>query len=289
MIGQITILAPGLLGASLGAAVFQRKIAREVVIWARREETRNICREMDWCARAEDTVASAAEGADLVVVCAPVSAIPGLVGDCLPVLDAHALVTDVGSTKAEICQEIARLFPQETRFIGSHPMAGSEKSGLEYADADLFVDRCCLVTRARAGEVTGDGEQRIVSFWESVGMNAAIVDPEEHDTVVAQISHLPHALASILAAQLSRKPEHWKSFCGSGMRDTTRIAAGNPDMWMDIFEQNRAAVVTALKEFRSELDTFIEQLESAHDRELRETLEKGKAFRQQLDSPENVH
>jgi prephenate dehydrogenase len=289
MFGQITILAPGLLGASLGAAVFQRKIAREIVVWARREETRNICREMDWCTRAEDSVAAAAEGAELVVVCAPVSAIPDLVEDCLPVLHADALVTDVGSTKMAICREIGRRFPQETRFVGSHPMAGSEKSGLEYADAELFVGRCCLVTRANTSDPIGKKEQRIVRFWESVGMNVSIVSPDEHDTIVAQISHLPHALASILAAQLSQKPEAWKSFCGSGLRDTTRIAAGNPDMWMDIFEQNRESVVAALTEFRWELDDFIQKLESARDGELRDTLERGKAFRQQLDSNDNVN
>lgn len=283
MFGQLTIIAPGLLGASLGAAVFQRKIAREIVVWARREETRRICVETDWCTRAEETVAGAAKGADLVVVCAPVSAIPGLVGECLPVLSADALITDVGSTKAAICGEIARQFPHETRFIGSHPMAGSEKSGLEYADADLFVDRCCMVTRGQAGDAGGEAEGRIVRFWESVGMKVAMVEPEEHDMIVAQISHLPHALASVLAAQLARKPEAWRLFCGAGLRDTTRIAAGNPDMWMDIFEQNREPVVAALKEFHGEIGEFIRKLETSRNSELRETLERGKIFREQLD------
>lgn len=281
MFKQITIIAPGLLGASLGAAVRARKLAERVVIWARREETREQCLRLDWCDAVEADVGAAARGSALVVICAPVEAIPQLAKAAAATLSAGSLITDVGSTKAEICAALVGALPGGVEFVGSHPMAGSEKSGLEHADAELFDGRCCLVTPAEGNTESAIGQ--VQAFWRAVGMETHLLNPKLHDQVVAELSHLPHVLASVLAAYLSRNPAEWRAFAGGGLRDTTRIAAGSVPMWMDILRQNREAILRSLDGFRADLDVFAEALKSADESQLKDVLESGQSFRKDLD------
>lgn len=280
MFRQVSILAPGLLGASLGWAVRNRRVAERVTVWARREATREACRGLQWCDAVYSDPVEACGGADLVVVCAPVGAIAGLVRQVVPQLADESLVTDVGSTKLEICRALAE-GKAATHFVGSHPMAGSEKSGLWNADPDLFEGRTCMVTPLPThAEASVD---RIEAFWRALGMKVQRVSPDEHDAIVAAVSHLPHALASVLAAHLGRKKPDLACFAGAGLADTTRIAAGNPEIWMDIFRQNRTAVLESLKHFGKDLERMIEMLELSSEEPLRQLLNDGRAFRENLE------
>lgn len=286
MFKQITILAPGLLGASLGAAVRERQLSESVAVWARRAETRERCRPLAWCDHVYEHVADAASGADLVVICAPVDAIPGLALEAAAAMPAGGLLTDVGSTKRELCDAVLAHLPKAVDFVGSHPMAGSEKSGLEFADANLFRGRCCLVTPDDRNR--GDAVERTVDFWRAVGMTVYRLDPGEHDRVVAELSHLPHVLASLLAAHLDDKDPTWRAFAGTGLKDTTRIAAGNPAMWMDILRHNRAAIAESLVGYRQQLEHFERLLSEGRDDEIAAVLEAGQRFRQQLDQSDEL-
>lgn len=281
MFKQITIIAPGLLGASLAAAVKSRRLAERLVVWARRAETREQCAGLDWCDAVYSSVAEAAAGAGLVVVCAPVEAIPPLAKEAAAAMAAGGLVTDVGSTKAEICDELVGELKEGVEFVGSHPMAGSEKSGLEHADSSLFEKRSCLVTPAQGN--TEEAVGRVRDFWQAVGMSVHCLEPALHDQVVAELSHLPHVTASVLAAYLDRNPRQWATFAGGGLRDTTRIAAGSVPMWMDILRQNRTAILQSLGGFQLELKTFASMLEKGDEDGLRRFLESGKSFRERLD------
>ncbi|MFO7725388.1 MAG: prephenate dehydrogenase/arogenate dehydrogenase family protein [Oceanipulchritudo sp.] len=198
-----------------------------------------------------------------------------------PSLEKESLVTDVGSTKSRLCRISARLVPDFSAFVGSHPMAGSEKSGMDHARSDLFRGRACLVTPTE--EASPEAVDRLVRFWRDLGMEVTSLSPEKHDEIVAHLSHLPHLLASLLCLQLSRTPVIWRPLCGNGLRDATRIAAGSPDIWRSIFEENREELLRALDGFEAELARMRSHLHNGEWMRVRQLLEKGKAYREDLD------
>lgn len=277
---QITVLGPGLLGASLLMAVKQRKLSKATRVWARRPEVLQHCLNAGLCDGADATPEAAVRNADLVIICTPVSHIQDLLKVIAPCLKSGALVTDVGSTKDSICTTAAAHVPSHATFIGSHPMAGSEKSGLEHATPNLFEDRTCFVTPT--ADIAADKVATICSFWEQLGMNTAVVSPAEHDAITAHISHLPHLLASSLAAYLAGKNPAWAKHCGNGLRDTTRIAAGSPDMWQQIFAGNQPELLAALDGLLADLHEWRQELATHNYPALLQRLETGKSFRDSL-------
>jgi len=301
MISQLSIIAPGLLGASVAQAAHERSIAKRVSIWARREEVRHQISRQPWCNDAPETLAEAvayraeaavaSEAPSLVVIAAPVTHIVPLVRELAPHLPAGAIVTDVGSVKGEICRAahatLAQLAPH-AHFVGSHPMAGSEKTGWEHAQADLFEGRTCFVTpltetdRQATSAATLAATETVAAFWRALGSKVIRVAPDTHDEIVAHISHLPQALASTLCAALGRKNAAWHTYAGGGLRDTTRIAGSDPQLWRTIFEQNREAVLRALDHFEAELRGFRDALAAEDYDAVTDTLARGQHYRQQF-------
>jgi len=277
---QITILAPGLLGASLGMATHRFSLAERVHVWARRPEARLLCAEKRWCDVAFADPGESVKGSDLVVVCTPVDRIVEMVERIASSLQADCLITDVGSTKSRICRHCVHAIPSTVSFVGSHPMAGSEKSGLDHARADLFEQRACLVTPLE--ETPSEPVEQVVRFWRALGMEVTSMSPEKHDEIVAHISHLPHLLASVLCSQLSQKPSLWQAFTGKGLTDSTRIAAGSPEIWKSIFEENREELLRAISDFESELAEMRAHLHNGEWPLVRQLLERGKAYREGL-------
>ncbi len=280
MFEQTTILGPGLLGASLAMAAKERGLTHRVAAWSRSSSTRAKCRGAGWCDRVAESPAEAVAGGDFVVLCTPVATIVPLLREVAPGLAPGALVTDVGSTKGGIVRQAATLSGKDFNFVGSHPMAGSERTGMEHARATLFEGAICFVTPlAHTAEAP---VARIAAFWEALGMSVSRVDPDLHDRIVAQVSHLPHLLASTLCAHLAARDPEWGRFSGSGLRDTTRVAAGDPALWRQIFAENRTAVREALDGFGDALASFRRALEEEDDEEVERLLETGKRFRDAL-------
>lgn len=277
---QITVLGPGLLGASLLMAVKQRNLCNSTRAWARRPETRRRCLESGLCDSVDEDPAEAVRGSDLVIACTPVAHIPDLLRSIAANIQADALVTDVGSTKAAICADATHLFPGGAVFVGSHPMAGSEKSGLEHADPRLFEGRPCFVTPTTTTPATA--VTAVSRFWTQLGMQVTVTSPSEHDAITAHISHLPHLVASTLAAFLAGKDPNWACHAGNGLRDTTRIAAGDPLLWQQIFSSNRAEVLAALDGLVDQLASWRRELADGDFEALRSRLETGKTFRDSL-------
>ena len=227
MLQQITILGPGLIGASLAMAVKKHAIAKEIVVWARNPESRTKCSQQSWCDKVFETPEEAVVDSDLVVLCTPVQTILPLLEQIRAKLMKSALISDVGSTKEVICngaQQVLKGYP--VNFLGAHPMAGSDKTGMAHARPDLFKNAACILTPL-PNTPPADIE-RLRAFWESIGMIVSIHSPQAHDQIVAHVSHLPHILASALCAYLAEKTDKWHTLSGSGLRDTTRIAAGDP-------------------------------------------------------------
>ncbi|MEM7791480.1 MAG: prephenate dehydrogenase/arogenate dehydrogenase family protein [Verrucomicrobiota bacterium] len=282
MLRQISIIGPGLLGASLSLAAKKHRLAERVVAWSHRAETRANCLAKKICDAVEETPEQAVIGSDLVVLCTPVNTIIPLLEKIQSSLDSDAILTDVGSTKSQICRQAQGIEMKHTAFIGSHPMAGSDQRGMENAHADLFCGATCFVTPL--DNAPSDDVQRLVAFWEGIGMQIQITSPEIHDEIVAHISHLPHAIAAVLSKFLGEKNPEWAQFAGGGLRDTTRIASGNPGLWKQIFDQNREEVIRAIEGFEDRLHRFKASLLNEEFSEIQRILQQGKHFRDGLSS-----
>lgn len=280
---RLAILAPGLLGASVAQAARHYGAAREIVLWARRPETRLQLRNQPWCDRVADEPAEAVRDADLVVLCAPVDRIAPLAAQIAPALAPGALVTDVGSVKGDICRLAHAALAPAAHFIGAHPMAGSEKTGWEHARPDLFVRRTVFLTPLP--ETDARAAERVAAFWSALEADVATLAPDEHDEIVAHISHLPQVLASTLCAALGRRDARWRNYAGNGLRDTTRIAGSDPRLWRGILEQNRDEVLRALRTYQDELHGLERALANRDWFEVQSILERGKVHRDQLRPP----
>ncbi|MBE35910.1 MAG: prephenate dehydrogenase [Opitutaceae bacterium] len=277
MFNQITILAPGLLGASVARAVSARGLAKRVIIWARRPEVRVQLDELSWCHATAETPEEAVAESDLVIIAAPVDCIVRLTQQIAPHLAANAIVTDVGSVKGEISRLGHVALNGKAHFVGSHPMAGSEKTGWANGDPELFTKRTCFVTPLP--DTNPGAVETAVRFWHDLGSEVVTMSPDAHDEIVAHISHLPHVLAATLCAYLQRKDHSWRNYAGGGLRDTTRIAASDAKLWRTILEQNRDEVLRAISEFQDELQSLHSALSNRDYHEVATRLERGSNYR----------
>ncbi len=283
---RAVIVGVGLLGGSIGLALRARKLAKYVVGISPRGSSLASAIELGAIDSASTTFATACRGADLAIVCTPVQSIAEHVQQCFQTMPADSLITDVGSTKESIVAAIDRTEARRN-FVGSHPLAGSEKSGVEHARENLFNNKLVVVTPA---EQTVGANQELVSrqtqlteaveiLWQSLGARTLNMSPRAHDAAVAQISHLPHLLASALAAAT---PSDLLPLAASGWCDTTRVAAGGVLLWRQILEDNRHPVIAALEGFSSQLDEWLTALRNNDGQKLEALLLEGKQKRDAL-------
>lgn len=275
----VTIVGVGLLGGSLGLALKERGLARRVLGVGRRPETLETARARGAIDSAVDSIADAAPQSDLIVLCTPAAGVPEYLDRIRPFCGKHTAVTDVASTKAEICRHARKAWADPYRFVGSHPMAGSEKFGPEYASSDLYAGSVCFV-EAQDGHAQ-DAYDTVVRLWESVGAHVVPVDPAEHDRFVARTSHAPHILAAVLAKLVEGDPR-LRPFAGRGYRDMTRIAEGRPEIWRDICLTNRDAIAEALSEARTTIDAVLHAIAENDGDALERFFEEGRDARRGL-------
>jgi len=247
---RIAVLGLGLLGGSVALAARRAGIAGTLAAAGRRRAPLEQALRRGIVDQIGD-VATTVSGADLVVLCSPVGAMPALLEAAAPHLRAGTLVTDVGSIKGALAERLPGLLPRGVRYVGAHPMAGSHRSGVEHASADLFDGACCVVT-PQAGAAQPDVD-RIVGFWRSLGARVTLRSPADHDIDVAWVSHAPHALAFAFAHSLMQAPPSAGELAGSGFRDFTRIARSDGEMWSEILDTNRKALAGPLHAFSRSL------------------------------------
>ncbi|MEX0712361.1 MAG: prephenate dehydrogenase/arogenate dehydrogenase family protein [Pirellulales bacterium] len=276
---SVAIVGVGLIGGSIGLGLRDRGLARQVVGIARREASLRVAKRMGAVTKGTLDLARGVNGAELVIVCTPVARIAADARASAEVCRQGGLITDVGSTKAEIVAALDGALSREVRFLGSHPLAGSEKSGPAAAAADLFVDRTVVVTPTRA--TRKEDLASLEAFWTALGARVIRMSPEAHDRALAATSHLPHLAASALAACT---PQGDLGLTASGWVDTTRVAAGDPELWQQIFMSNRANVLTALARYEKVLDSLRRCLEQGNKRKLTAILQEGKQKRDALAS-----
>jgi prephenate dehydrogenase len=283
---NVVIVGVGLIGGSIAAAIKLRGVARRVIGIGRDQARIQAARSAGLIDEAALDVAAVIDQANLVIFCTPVDR---LVQDIRSAVASPAasqnspksnsntslLLTDVGSVKASICSALTDI----PAFVGSHPIAGSHRHGFEAADANLFERRLCVVTPVASSTEAQIG--RLERFWHAIGMRTIRKSPEDHDAALAMTSHLPHVAAAAIASTLAAEN---RPFVGSGFKDTTRIAAGNPDLWTGILMNNSGAVIEGIDRLQGLLGEYRHALETANTAEVGRLLLDAQQTRSSLDA-----
>jgi prephenate dehydrogenase len=280
---NITILGGGLLGGSLALALAALdNPPKNIRLWARKPETVGVALKIGIPDATAD-LALAVQDADLIILAVPVGSMAALVSSALNAgLPAGCVITDVGSVKGVPHRQISPLLVgQPIVFIGSHPMAGSERNGLAASTADLFQNAACLLTNDDGA--AAEQAEAVERFWQAIGCRTTWLSAAAHDQLVARISHLPHLIAASAARVCLKDPSDGR-FGGGGLRDTTRVAAGNPDMWAEIVTENREALIGLLHESIDDLRQVLGHLESGDPAQAQQWLSLAKERRDPLNS-----
>ena len=273
---KITVFAPGLIGGSVALASSHFFPKAKIAVWTRRSQSLPSIRSA--LPKAEvGTEISLAQSSDLVVLAAPPAALPELVRSILPYLSPGTLVTDVSSVKDSVENKVAPLLQGKARWIGSHPMAGSEDSGISAARTGLFQNAPVILTPTSSTPSTTTADAS--SFWQALGARVLTMTPQSHDEQVARISHLPHFISSALVMAAGKKS---LPLAGPGYRDTTRVAAGPSKLWTEILLENRREILAALKDFRNSVDGLATALDRGDAQSLEKILDEAAKIRRTL-------
>jgi prephenate dehydrogenase len=293
VIARLGLIGCGLIGGSLAAALraagavgqHRGPGAGGIVGYDRDARRVEAARALGLVDEIADSAAAAARGAEVVVLAVPVGATAQVCATIAGAVSEARLITDVGSTKLDVVAAAEAALPDAARFCGAHPMAGTERSGPEYADAQLFNKRLCLMTPT---ERTGaDALARCEALWRAVGARPLRVAAAQHDRVMAWVSHLPHAAAFALAAAVGSVADEVSGLSGGGFADTTRIAASDPAMWRDVFLANRAPLLVALDTLQAELAALRQAVTDGDGDAIAALVERARAGRARVMTDSN--
>ncbi len=274
---RVTIIGLGLIGGSLALAIKEKKLAKEVVGVSRRKSTINQAIKNKIVNFATLDLEEGVKDSDFVIIAAPVFKIVEIAKRVAPFLKNGAILTDAGSTKRYIVEKIEKAGLKGAYFIGSHPIAGSERSGIKFADKGLFKGAYCILTETK--NTNPKALLKIKRFWEELGMKVMVMPVETHDILLSKISHLPHAVAVSLVNSIGRKGI---DIAAGGFKDTTRITSGEPELWRDIFFTNRENLIRDINILKKELSKIEAALKSNNSRNLLGLLNRAKSVRDSL-------
>lgn len=280
--GRIAIFGPGLIGGSVAMALQARRPGIRVTVWGRQPDQLRSILERGLAGRVETDPVLAAKDASLVVLCTPVGAMAGIAEAIAPHLPPDAAVTDAGSVKLPVTAKLESILGP--RFVGAHPMAGSERSGLGAARSGLFEGAPCIVTPTAITD--REALRRTEAFWISLGARITEMPPAEHDRLVARISHLPHAIAfALVNLVVDTLPKGSQDLAGGSFRDATRVAASDPSLWTGILTENRTETAAALREMAKLLKSMATALGEEKPDSLLDFLARAKQHRDSLPLP----
>ncbi len=274
---KVAIIGVGLIGGSLGKALKKKGLAKEVVGSSRRKEALAQAVKDQAIDVGTHDVKKAVVNADLVVLATPVSVVPAMLSMIAPLLKKSCIVTDVGSTKVSIVTAAHQALQNPSMFVGSHPLAGSEKKGVEFSSDALFQNSTCIVTPL--DETNRSALDRVKRMWAAIGAEVKILSPEEHDKTLAYVSHLPHITAYTLMGIMK---QDILQYGAGGLKDTTRIAASTPQVWSDICFANGRNIIDAIDDFVHGLSTIRKAISESDEKSLLECFKEGKANRDKL-------
>ena len=282
---RLALIGIGLIGSSVARiAMDKREIAAEVVANARTQATLDRVLELGIADHVELDPAKAVQGADCVMLCAPVGAYAALAEAIAPHLAPGAIVTDVGSTKQSVIRDVGPLIPAGVHFVPAHPVAGTEYSGPDSGFTTLFQGRWCLLTPPPGTDAAA--VEKISELWRRCGSMVESMEPAHHDRVLAIVSHLPHLLAFTICNTAEGLEDESRQevlkFAASGFRDFTRIAASDPVMWRDIFLNNREALLEMLARFMEDAQAMARAVRWGDPSFIEDSIQRGRVIRRNL-------
>jgi len=277
---KITIIGVGLLGGSIGLAARKNRVAKEIAGFVRGAKNISDCEKFGATDFATTDLLAAVSNSDLIILCTPLAQMLPLAKQFLPALKRGAIVTDVGSVKAGVVRELETLVQKSgAHFVGGHPMAGAEKTGVAAARENLFENAVCVLTPTKKSNASA--VRKLEQFWQSLGARVLKLDAAQHDLLVSRSSHLPHVVAATLANLVLNpaNPKTQAQLCATGFRDTTRIASGSPEMWRDIALANRKNLSRSVDAFVAELKKLQSALKSGEAKALEKIFATAKSRR----------
>ena len=282
---RLALLGVGLIGSSVARIARERgDLAAEIVVNARTQKTLDRVMELGFADRVELDPAKAVEGADCVMLCAPVGAFADLAERIAPSLMPGAVLTDVGSTKQSVIRDVGPLVPEGVHFVPAHPVAGTEYSGPDAGFVTLFQGRWTLLTPPPGTDP--DAVEKVAELWRRCGSMVESMEPAHHDRVLAIVSHLPHLIAFTICGTADDLADESRqevvNFAASGFRDFTRIAASDPVMWRDIFLNNRYAVLEMLQRFMEDAQAMARAIRWGDAAYIEDKVERGRKIRRSL-------
>ncbi len=291
---RLVIIGLGLIGSSVARVGMEgRALCRELVAYDRDPAVRERVQALGIADRVAGTLAEAVEGADLVMLAAPVGAFAAIASEMAPHLSAGTIVTDVGSTKVSVIRDVAPLLPANVHFVPGHPLAGTEYSGPDSGFSTLFKGRWCLLTPPPG--VDAVAVEKVAELWRRCGSMVEVMEPAHHDRVLAIVSHLPHLIAFTIcgtADDLATEGDRGTGdaanhsevlkFAASGFRDFTRIAASDPVMWRDIFLNNREALLEMLARFTEDAQAMAKAVRWGDGAYIEDKIQRGRGIRKGL-------
>lgn len=281
---KITIIGLGLMGGSLAWALKKSRRVGEVFGVDLDEKTLDYALREGIIDDGSKEIEKGVSQSDLIVIATYVGIIPKVAKSIISLVSKGTIITDVGSVKGKIVNEIEELLPSHLYFVGGHPIAGTERSGVWASDLRLFNGKRCILTPTL--KTHPEALAKVKSLWESVGARVFTMDAETHDRVFSFVSHLPHLVAYALVNSVAsqRVLNNMLDFAGGGLRDYTRIGASSPEMWSDIFLMNRDNVLESIREFKKSLERIEELVAGENLIELREELNRAVRIKQNMDN-----
>jgi prephenate dehydrogenase len=278
---KVTVIGVGLLGASFAKACKGRRLVDQITGYGRNSENLRKAKDLKIIDNYSGDLSEAVSDADLVLLCTPVSTIVPLIQKLVSQLAPGTIITDVGSVKESVVHRADKLIPEDIFFVGSHPIAGGENSGLDSSTASLYQGAKCIVTPTEKTDKTA--LKKIYALWHALGMNVISLSAEEHDFIFGAVSHLPHIVAYALMNTLGdlKTPSNLEvtKFSGAGLRDITRIASSDPVMWRDICLSNRKHSLNLINRFQNKLEEIRNTIERGDGQELEKEFMAANKYR----------
>jgi len=275
---KVTILGVGLIGASFALAMRKHGLCNEIAGHGRKEDNLIRAKEKGIIDSFDLDPSKACAGADLVLFSVPVGSFVDLLTKIKGALKKNAIVSDAGSVKGRLVRDMEILMPEGVHFVGAHPIAGSDRSGIDSAGADLFKGAKCIITPT---EKTGEEAlAKITALWQTFGSVIKIMNPDEHDRIYAVVSHLPHLIAYEIMNTVADMDASYLAFSGQGFKDTTRIASSAPELWRDICLLNKDFILESLEIFKRNIDRASQYLRDSDAESIERDFRKARTLRE---------
>jgi prephenate dehydrogenase len=276
---KVAIIGMGFMGGSLGFDLNRLKTCGSIMGIGRNEARLKRAKQKKACTHVTRHFEEGVRGADLVVISLPVLLIPAVFARIKPYLEKNAVVTDMGSTKSDIASKIDEI-DTGRNFAGSHPMVGSEKTGVLNLRPGLYKGGTCVVTpSAKTNKAV---VKKIIAFWKMLGMKVIVMSPEAHDRAIGRISHFPHLASFVMATMAGEVINRNSGIIGPGFRDATRIAASSEDIWAEVFLSNKKEVLKDIDTAIEELDALSQMIYMNKVKELKEYIRRARLLREKI-------